>query len=938
MSSINPNQSKIVNFSIGQTQVTIEQKKSLLGIFGGRKYEITTGGGQIKQEKVTVTSKHLFNEINNLQNKANTKNEHYNNELKTYLSLTAINIKDALSESNKHKKILTQINSLKQYIDNENSKPFSSSVPTNHQSSPSQSSTEFLHNSNTETEELLNNEFENENASEISPNNNYAFAEEMQLNNDSEINESSELLGHESLDQEFQSSSPLANQDTVTFDDLDFPKPLPLNNKFMSELKEYLYPPGIKEDLGFLEENSWIIVPSGENKFEGIYCNDSGEHSKIELSVDHDKISCSINEGGMSYKVGEYSNMQDLIKDTFPDAKLYTAKESDDYHTAILKDNTINHMLAPDLASNQTYILFDRDTQNYTMKKGDLEVNFKVHENVVTVAGREISSTEFMILCQKKGFTPDDLMNQTLHEAAFLDKFSVSIPLSQAVRLGGRFRNDLQQAGEGAWAIRKFTITNSYTLYHSNNQIKFKYDEINGKCSEMTDDEDGNLILQKNYDSLAELLENYNLKTENIFLPTYLMGVKTSEISVTVARKEIENSPWKEISKLSQLLDQGVKKHTETQFRFIFTGESGSDMGGLTREFFDSLFKSLTTQSDAQFSTAISRLKMPKTQNGYSLNNEAPKISEEDKNKFEQMGKMMMYCYKSPTSANKSLQCNTGVYFDKGLFAGILSLEAKDVEAEILPKDVHSKMIRAIVNAQLSESPGEEGKKQLQLFEDCLNLLENPDQLADPAFSSNQAHQDILMNAALMVGDFEIPPTQDARINLLNEVLYDAFGQQLTAIHTIAKGMKSTILTDQNNHWDNKIATQDISLFSTLIQGSLNREKIVNEMVIEGRSSDILDQKVGWLSEWIMDTNTSEDEIKEFIKTVSGSTSMPEGEKIKIRIADGAPSPFPRIHTCFYQIDFSDHFFENKDDTKENFISSLKVAIASSLKEGFTNV
>lgn len=170
--------------------------------------------------------------------------------------------------------------------------------------------------------------------------------------------------------------------------------------------------------------------------------------------------------------------------------------------------------------------------------------------------------------------------------------------------------------------------------------------------------------------------------------------------------------------------------------------------------------------------------------------------------------------------------------------------------------------------------------------------------------------------------------------NLIKPLNGVALASVLDPIFQVAVGMKT-----QGVVWDT-FRTRNVTEVSMGIQGSMDRDLVAASITYSGNKQVIKD-KVGWLTHWIKEDAT-EDELKQFLKFLSGGTSLPKDKKIKIE-EQIAPSPNPAACTCGMKMSIShvmqyagNPFFADPatwDDTAEKFIENVKFVIRGS---GFT--
>jgi hypothetical protein len=137
---------------------------------------------------------------------------------------------------------------------------------------------------------------------------------------------------------------------------------------------------------------------------------------------------------------------------------------------------------------------------------------------------------------------------------------------------------------------------------------------------------------------------------------------------------------------------------------------------------------------------------------------------------------------------------------------------------------------------------------------------------------------------------------------------------------------------------------QGFTEFDLCVQGPFNREALVNCIRPIG-GGNWLHQKVEWIRAWIRDLNTTENELKTFLKWVRGSSSLPQTRK-SIDVDSwigGNVSPIPQTHTCFSKIDIAEHPYGNPPaqeyaseaaayNTQAGFTQLLKNALGGTLE------
>lgn len=153
---------------------------------------------------------------------------------------------------------------------------------------------------------------------------------------------------------------------------------------------------------------------------------------------------------------------------------------------------------------------------------------------------------------------------------------------------------------------------------------------------------------------------------------------------------------------------------------------------------------------------------------------------------------------------------------------------------------------------------------------------------------------------------------------------------QLAPTFAIAKGMKAALV---NVCWD-RFREERADQVSDKIQGVIDRQKIVDIQMPEN-STAAINQKVEWLKKWILNPSTCEADIKDFLKALTGSPSLPLSQKIVIGTQSENPSPLPNFNSDLSLMSLApSHCWklnEGHDNTEEGFIAALNQAIAKAI-------
>jgi hypothetical protein len=367
------------------------------------------------------------------------------------------------------------------------------------------------------------------------------------------------------------------------------------------------------------------------------------------------------------------------------------------------------------------------------------------------------------------------------------------------------------------------------------------------------------------------------------------------------------------------------------------TYATGVDAGGLSRDYFDDLCEAITKSPKLKFQKIdTSSLVIPRTHRGYVAGQTLPNLDDKSIASYAHLGGLFMYCYLSQAQhSHWDLSCMTGLHFDDALFKAMLCLTAEEITLSFydLSLKTQLKMCHALATAhdepiykrwvellqkdRLSDKELQEAAESACyggcLPEDLITKEGNPDSALiqkNPA-KVKQALKDILFGSTGAKGQF---------------------GAQLAPIHAMAQGMLSLCASEQQElAWNNLFLNMDFREFSKKVQGSIDRQEISNSFVLNpglsGAQKKEIEKKTTWLKEWLLH-EASDDDIRHFLKFVTGSSCLLKGKKITVINQLGDFFPVPKVHTCSLQIELSpvpagDPRGYN-DFTKENFIACIK--------------
>lgn len=452
--------------------------------------------------------------------------------------------------------------------------------------------------------------------------------------------------------------------------------------------------------------------------------------------------------------------------------------------------------------------------------------------------------------------------------------------------------------------------------------------------------------------------DNFEVEGENVSsIPDSIMALYDAVVAeaykrssiyaqtrVLVVRDGIKRIPEWHLNQLatSNMIDLNVSFLSEN-----VTVEIGTDVGGLKRDYIATLCAALQ-ESDKLFISAEGSLKLPRI----LREGEEPILycTKEEALTYENLGNALFAgCFESKgrTSRFGTFEQDlimTGRYFSDALFKAVLSLKESDFPDQGHPQDkVYVKIAKALLKHLDTE-----GTPYIKNYINFLDLTcDSLDQILKP---DNQ----ILAEAAMLAGydeythdngDPDVEKIKSDPQKFINDLqagvfkdkeLVKAFngvslGAILDPVYQVAQGMRKGISTSWSDFRGN-----DPVRVSDKIQGVIDRETIIENILCTSRDS-IVKEKARWLKEWI-EEDATDDELKVFLKFVTGGASLPKGKKL--RVDEYGYNPFPSVCTCGLGLRVSAHKSYSNwnkdlwDNTKEQFIKNLKQAMVI---EGFQN-
>lgn len=375
------------------------------------------------------------------------------------------------------------------------------------------------------------------------------------------------------------------------------------------------------------------------------------------------------------------------------------------------------------------------------------------------------------------------------------------------------------------------------------------------------------------------------------------------KLCITIIKEGISEIPEWHLDQFCKGI--GPYNYPETYVKFISDdqkGIEGTDTGGLSRELIDDIVKSLVKNPN-YFLEVAEGIYLP---------------CSSDKALFLNIGKLMQYCYASRNdSRDKFDQTSrtTGHYFSDALFRMALSLTQEDLSVpfEKMTRSTQIKLFRSFI------TEWKEDEMEYMKICGCLDLLEHKNTkdielkfLNTAAYAAGYVDQDNYGTDFARIDKNPEAFIEDLYQALFNTVVFHAdklkgtpINKIMASIHALAQGLNG--LTN--------VTAEEASI---KIQGSINRAEILKSISFNG-----INKQYAWLTNWLKKTAT-DSEIKQFLKFVTGASSLPKGRIIQVDSLNNE-IPYPRAFSCSYKLELSTLI-----KTEVQFIQNLKEAISVS--------
>lgn len=369
--------------------------------------------------------------------------------------------------------------------------------------------------------------------------------------------------------------------------------------------------------------------------------------------------------------------------------------------------------------------------------------------------------------------------------------------------------------------------------------------------------------------------------------------------------------------------------------------QSGSDGGGLGREYFDLLISGLKRRLG--MGSVHGQQLLPQTKEDIKVDSKSlfASLTDDEVHNFYRLGQVMAKGHK---------KVMMGYQFSQAIFEPILYFAQQDD----LPEDFEGLFLADRLRAcklflsALKEEHKVHVNELIRYVDMALKLQTAGDDWFDKDYKSEKNPSLTVTDVANALVDDELYPAEFKTENeygddvpnlnaikqnrkefeelLLNFIMRKVegdwqLGRQLPVWHAIALGVKQVGVN----------LNLTAEALSRSIQGlQIDRQKIVDEMKYtnDAAYNAVTDQKVMWLKDWLLNTATDE-EVADFLRFVSGAPSLGQDKYVKIAVTNGK-LPVPAAATCFETLTLGNEWSTDpntRDDNEQAFIAWVVYAM-----------
>lgn len=444
--------------------------------------------------------------------------------------------------------------------------------------------------------------------------------------------------------------------------------------------------------------------------------------------------------------------------------------------------------------------------------------------------------------------------------------------------------------------------------------------------------------LTLNFDNFDHIPDQFTPALKRTFEYVITSTSSYSNLSNKIVQSTLKEFP---IWHLNQLAASSLRSELNADSRFnpaaITTDfyddrlkkQMGVDSRGLTRAYVGTLVESFQNQ-DSLFATCKDGFKCPRIERTPSRDDPVLNCTKNEEEVYYNLGMLLRSTYNSDKQSFA-----TGVYFSDILFKTALLLPPSQLQKPFsqLTRLNHIKIAMFLIDALPWDPESTEQANVHMALRLCLKIaldrnLDLEDQKAAlKALSTaalvgvNDEGMQKYLDENLLNANMEaIKADREGFIDQLYQSIFSSktfitqlngasLGEVLAPIHSITRGMA---VNDQEK-WE-VIKKKGAAEFSLRVQGEINKQTIHDALKHEATDRE---NELEWLKEWILNDATNDD-IKNFLRFISGSTGLPKEVEIEVQ---GCYGKHPIANTCYIRINLP------SNASKEEFVANLREAI-----------
>jgi hypothetical protein len=295
-------------------------------------------------------------------------------------------------------------------------------------------------------------------------------------------------------------------------------------------------------------------------------------------------------------------------------------------------------------------------------------------------------------------------------------------------------------------------------------------------------------------------------------------------------------------------------------------------------------------------------------------------LDPENKVILNQLGQLMMFCL------NARQNYPIGMIFDHGFFALLTKLQPhhfdRSLDSLFEDEAMFEELVDMYISMEGANEKEQDNMQRIHKFSQPFSEKTEIKVLKDLYYSASCEYNpdggldaiadEVRRDPAILKQ--HLPALQAVAREFIRSTFLDKLKTALPAVIEIAKGMKASPFTQEQDVGFSVIQKMTPSELSEKIQGTLTKELVLKKLKFDDA---IPSDKQSWLEEWL--NNADLDKIKKFVFSMSGAYAIGTSE-LKIYNTDSGNVNF---HTCFNCVDLPFKVTE----TKEMFNDILEASL-----------